>query len=56
MFNKQVFSGLIRHVVTTFGGVMVANGYVTDGQLEILGGAAAIIFGCAWSAIDKKLT
>ncbi len=46
--------GIIRHILTTFGGVLVTGGYVTEGQLEILAGAVAILVGMAWSYWSKR--
>lgn len=46
--------GLLRHVLTMGGGFLVAKGYVAEGDIETLVGAALALGGVAWSAYDKK--
>lgn len=52
---KQITGSLVRHGVTTLGGSLVAGGVLTQGQVETLAGAALVLFGLAWSIIEKKL-
>ena len=52
--KQEVFMGLVRHVLTAGGGFIVSLGYVTNGQTEILIGAALAIAGVIWSAMHKK--
>ena len=51
-----VIGGLIRHLITVFGGGLVAQGLVTASELDVIGGAIAIIAGVAWSVVAKKKT
>ena len=50
----QEVMGLIRHALTTVGGMFVANGMITNtDQDAIIGGLMAAI-GVAWSLYDKR--
>ena len=51
--NEQIAS-VLRTVIKSAGGSLVGAGIVTDGQMEILAGAAAIIIGMAWSWWVKR--
>lgn len=51
--NPMIF-GLLRHVLTLAGGMLVARGYVAEGDVETLVGATLAIGGVAWSAYDKR--
>lgn len=52
--NKDQVLGLIRHVLTFFGGIVVARGLVDESTLqEILGGLISVIGG-VWSIVAKK--
>lgn len=50
---RDIVLGLLRHTLTTFGGAMVAHGYIDAGQVEPVIGAMVVIAGAAWSAIEK---
>ena len=53
--TKQMLTGLVRHFLTTAGGVLVANGWITEGGLEATaGGVAAIVVGLIWSLVSKR--
>jgi hypothetical protein len=52
----DVLSGLIRHVLTTAGGALVAAGYLTSDQWATIAGALAVIIGVVWSVISKRLS
>ena len=51
--TKRLIGGAIRHALTTLGGVAVAKGYIDAASLETLIGAAMVVFGLGWSALDK---
>ncbi len=53
MFNSEDIGAAVRHLVTAFGGAVVANGMITQDQLTQLAGGAAIAAGLAWSLILK---
>jgi len=51
---KQEILGIVRHILTTFGGIVVANGHATQDEVSaIIGGVIAAV-GIAWSLLDKK--
>lgn len=52
--KKDAILGIVRHALTTFGGVLVTKGTVTDGQLETAAGAIVVLVGIVWSVFDKK--
>jgi hypothetical protein len=55
--HKEQSLGLIRHILTIFGGYAVGRGYVDDNTaIEITGGIASII-GVVWSILspDKRI-
>ena len=51
--NEQV-KGLIRHVLTFAGGIVVAKGWTGELELEQLVGAVMTIIGSVWSFTSKK--
>lgn len=50
----EVIKGLIRHVLTAGGGVLVTNGYVGQSDLEAGVGAVIVLVGIVWSIAHKK--
>lgn len=52
---KDIILGLVRHGVTTMGGVLVTAGYVDESGIQTLAGAAAVLVGAGLSVIDKKI-
>jgi hypothetical protein len=49
-------AGVIRHVLTTAGGALVAAGYFTSDQWTTIAGALTVIVGVVWSVISKRAT
>lgn len=47
--------GLVRHILTTAGGALVAAGYLEAEAASQIAGALMSIAGVAWSIIDKQL-
>jgi hypothetical protein len=52
--NEEQVAGLIRHVLTTAGGIAVAIGWTDDGTVAAIAGAVATIAGIAWSIWAKR--
>ena len=52
--TKEAILGIIRHCLTFGGGLLVTNGYLDNGDVELAVGAIITIGGIVWSAIDKK--
>lgn len=52
---KASLASIFRHLLTTAGGVLVAEGWITDAQLEqTAAGVAAIVIAVAWGIWQKK--
>lgn len=52
--NQTELMGLIRHVVTVFGGGLITNGYVSSEDWQMVAGAIAAVAGIAWSIYQKR--
>lgn len=52
--NKEQVMGLVRHVLTFVGGILVANGLVTEIESVQLVGALVTAIGGIWSILSKK--
>lgn len=52
--TKEQLLGIVRHVVTFVGGILVMKGLMDDSMVqEILGGATTLV-GSIWSVVDKN--
>lgn len=51
---NEALAGLIRHALTTVGGVLVAKGYLDSGTVEAVAGAVVTILGVIWSLVAKR--
>lgn len=52
--TKEQVVGVIRHVLTFVGGILVIKGIVDDAMVqEVLGGVLGLV-GTVWSIVDKK--
>lgn len=56
--NWTQVSGIIRHLMTSLGGVLASKGIFGESDIEAFAGAAAVLIGFAWSyfAKEKKAT
>lgn len=52
--TRDMWLGLMRHVLTALGGVMVARGAVDTGTMEMAIGGSVTLAGAIWSIIDKR--
>jgi hypothetical protein len=52
--NKEQILGLVRHILTFAGGVVVAKGLIEDTQVSELVGAIIALVGSVWSVLSKK--
>lgn len=50
---KTMVAAIVRHVITTAGGGLVASGTISGSDLELLGGGAAVLVGVIWSLVQK---
>ncbi len=46
--------GLVRHALTFVGGILIAKGLASDGQVGEMIGAAITLVGTVWSVLSKK--
>lgn len=53
--SQDIILGLIRHGLTTLGGVLVARGYLDDGTLQAIIGALLTLGGAGWSVYAKRV-
>ncbi len=51
--DQDTALGIFRAILTSAGGAVVAHGYVNSGQWEQIVGAAVIVAGAIWSAVNK---
>lgn len=49
----DLIQGLVRHLLTTAGGVLVTDGVLNTDQLNQGAGAVCVLIGIAWSAWNK---
>jgi hypothetical protein len=52
--KKEQIEGVIRHALTTIGGVLVTKGLIDESILSEILGAALTISGIVWSIIEKN--
>lgn len=52
--NKDQVLGLVRHILTLVGGVLIAKGLATEAMSEELVGSAMSLVGIVWSIVSKK--
>ena len=50
----EMIGGVVRHLLTTFGGAAVAAGYLDADQLTAIAGGAAALIGVVWSMFAKQ--
>ena len=52
--NESMIGGLVRHLLTTAGGALVAKGVIAATAVEPIIGGLMALFGVAWSLWRKK--
>jgi hypothetical protein len=52
--NKEQIQGIVRHVLTFVGGILVFQGVVEESLLNEVIGAAVTLAGAIWSIFAKK--
>jgi lysozyme family protein len=50
----NMLTGVIRHIITIFGGGLLGTGLVGDDEITIIAGAIASLLGVVWSIIEKR--
>ena len=51
---KESILGIIRHVLTTAGGAVAAQGHLTTDDVTISVGAILALLGVVWSVWEKR--
>lgn len=51
--DQDTILGILRHVLTTAGGVLVSDGLVSQSQLADGAGALCVLIGIGWSVYNK---
>jgi hypothetical protein len=52
--TRDMWLGLVRHLLTLIGGVFVAKGQIDADTVNTAVGAAVSLGGVAWSIADKR--
>ena len=52
--TKEKLFGIVRHVLTFGGGLLIAKGVISEGTLTEIIGALTSIIGVVWSVLSKK--
>lgn len=52
--QKEQVLGFVRHALTFIGGILVAKGLASDGQVAEMVGSAITLVGVVWSVLAKK--
>lgn len=50
---REIVLGVVRHILTAGGGVLVARGVATSSEVEAAAGAAVVLIGFVWSVLQK---
>lgn len=54
--SKEKVLGVVRHILTFAGGIVVAKGFVEESLSEELIGSLMTLGGVVWSIVDKNKT
>lgn len=52
--TQAIISGLVRHLITMGGAVLIQRGITTTDGVEQLSGIGVALVGIIWSAVHKK--
>ena len=50
----QMVSSVVRHIISTYAGSLIAEGVISDGDVQLISGAVLTIGAIVWSIIEKK--
>jgi hypothetical protein len=54
--SKEKVLGIVRHILTFAGGIIVAKGFIQETATEELIGGLMTLMGVIWSIVDKNKT
>jgi hypothetical protein len=52
--SKEQVLGIVRHLLTTVGGILIANGLIDGGSVTEIVGSVITLIGVIWSVAAKK--
>jgi hypothetical protein len=52
--TQQQVLGIIRHILTFGGGILVTKGLLDEGMVSEISGAVITLIGAVWSIIEKS--
>ncbi len=52
--NKEQVLGIVRHILTFGGGILVTKGLIEESISQEIVGAVITLIGTIWSALSKK--
>jgi hypothetical protein len=52
--TREQLEGVVRHILTTIGGVLVTKGTISESIVEIAVGVGVGLVGLVWSLINKN--
>jgi hypothetical protein len=52
--TQEQITGVVRHLLTAVGGILIAKGLIADAAWAELTGASLTLFGVIWSVVSKK--
>ena len=52
--TQEQLLGIVRHILTAAGGIIIARGLVSEALWEQIAGAALTVAGLVWSILSKK--
>jgi hypothetical protein len=52
--NKEQILGILRHLFTFIGGILVLKGLIDESLIEQISGGLITLIGTVWSIFDKK--
>ena len=51
---QAVIASIVRHFLTLIAGGLIADGTITDAQIQVISGGILTVVVLAWSVIEKK--
>jgi len=52
--TQQQVLGIVRHILTFGGGILVTKGVLDEGMVAEISGAVITLIGAVWSIIEKN--
>lgn len=52
--NWSQARGIVRHLLTTAGGMLASKGYIETSEVEIIVGGLVAIIGAVWSVLARE--